>query len=307
MHLSLVIPSHNETDIVNTFTSAMQTAPEPIEVIVVDDASNIPVPNGAGIQVIRTEHRIGVGGARHLGVLKATGDAVLFTDSHCRFAPGWYEILTGQLTASPRTLFCASCLALDPVAMDVTRPKGTYFGATWNFFGPDRKKPFRHQFFEAIWAPEQAGDDYVIPAVMGACYAMNRDWFLELNPLRFLRSWGGDEQALSLKAWLSGGEARLLKQVKIGHRFHEKGPTKFPMKAWQSLYNKLFLIHTCLPEAHQKVLLAKIPHGSDFRVARQNIEADWAQIEIEREANRRLFQRDFSWLLEQFGLSFPKM
>ena len=304
MTLSIVIPSRDDTpECIATAQSARATAPE-AEIVIVDDASRAPVPSNIGTQVIRMERRIGVGPARTVGALRSGGAYVLFVDSHCRFMPGWYENALKTIVGREKTVHCASCLGLAPGEMDMSAAKGPYFGATFNFYGQDKNKPNRRQVFESVWLPEQPGDDYELPAVMGACYFWPREWFLRLNPLLFLRSYGVDEQTMSLKCWLAGGEIRMMKSVKIGHQFRKIGLQLG--EAWHQLYNKLFAIRTILSPPHSTILESKIQKDGLFSVARREIFRDWHLVAVEQDFNRSIFTKEFPWYINKFGISFPE-
>lgn len=305
MTLSVVIPSHNDTnECIATVQSIVATTPS-CEIVVVDDCSQQPVPtNLLGARVFRTARRIGVGPARTLGAWRATGKYLLFVDSHCRFSPGWYEAALDVIIDRPKTAHCASCMALSRDNMDLSKHAGCYYGATYNFCGKDKNRPSKNQVFEVVWQPEKPGDDYELPAMMGACYFFPREWFLYLNPLRFLRSWGVDEASMSLKCWLAGGEIRMLKGVKIGHQFRTKGIQQ--IAPWHVLYNKLFSMHTVLPAEMAKLLESKMDRGGLLASAKKALLDDWHLVETERAYNDAVFTRRFPWLLEKFQLSFPQ-
>lgn len=307
--LSIVIPSHNDNvELDATISSIVLNTPEDVfEIVVVDDASN-PAPVVLGrwhcVKIIRNQHRIGCGPSRYVGACAARGEWLLLIDSHSRFTPGWFEAWLSQSGMSPHDLYCGSCLGIDDNNMDVTKAK-PYFGATWNFYGPDRNKAVRQpQVFECVWYPETAdGFNYEIPAPMGACYFIHRANFLRLGALKNLKSWGGDEQELSLKVWLSGGSVRLIKQVRIAHKFKLGKLNKIAPS--DPIRNKLFVMHTCLPPHLALRLQKKMHRGGDLMTALRRLHDERHVVETERAYNATIFTRDFSWYLQRFGLSFP--
>ena len=303
MTLSIVIASYNDNDqLAATVASIRATAPGEVEIVVVDDCSVRPINFIPNIKLARNPRRIGCGPSRFVGAMKASGEYLLICDSHMRFTPGWYEAAMAKLR--PKVLHCGRCLGLG-VDMNVDTSAGVYSGATWNFCGPDQAFPRIHQVFECVWAPEQAGDDYEIAAVMGACYFLEREWFIQMNPLRHLHLWGGDEQELSLKAWLSGGEIRLLKSVRIGHLFRQGQVSNSFVMPHHVMYNKLFVMHACLPPEMATRLQNKMQRGLQYGIALKNLRDDWHLVETERAYNERIFQRSFQWLLDRFKLPFP--
>ena len=276
MTLSVIIATHaDNAELALTLNSLLLTTPDvsELEVIVVDDASPVPVGTlgaalmGGHVRVHRNSRRIGVGASRHVGALMATGQFLLIIDSHMRFTPGWYQAAMLHASTHLMTLCCGVCLALDDTHKDVNHPDGAYYGATWNMAGHDRNRPSLRQVFETVWALELPGEDYEISAVMGACYFIARDFYLRLNPLQFFRGWGGDEASLSLKCWLAGGDMRLLKNVRIGHKFRSIKRVPFPVRSDEVLYNKLFTLHTCLPQDVVDRFLKKFQRGGHFQSA----------------------------------------
>ena len=132
--------------------------------------------------------------------------------------------------------------------MDPEASSQHYFGGTWNFFGPDRQNSRITQVLEVIWADEQPGDWYELPAVMGALYLFHKSFYLRLGGLDLLRSWGGDEAMLSLKFWLGGGNVRMLKGLRAGHRFWTHHNERMAhISPTDGVLNKILLIHTLLP------------------------------------------------------------
>ena len=310
MKLSIVVSVCNDhwgkgAELWNTVRSIRETAGSAPEIIVVDDCSATAVGQATSwVTVIHNRHRLGVGPSRHIGACYATGDILLITDSHMRYTPGWYEQVVRRVQDRPHTLHCATCLGLDSNNMDVNHPNAEYHGATLNVHGPDRANRSQMQTMEVVWnTAGNTEDDCELPAVMGACYFIPRKWFLELEPLRFLRGWGGDELMLSLKAWLSGGDVRLMKNVRIGHKFRLENER--PVALWPEsvlAWNKLFAARTLLPSplAERVEGFLKVPQATlDF--ARESA----GLIATEQARNRRLFRRDFYWFCEKFRIKMP--
>lgn len=331
--LSVIIASYNEPDLIGTLASIRANSPSGVEVVVVDDSSATPVPafsDAPNTRVIRNSNRIGCGPSRYVGALHATGEWLLFIDAHMRFDQGWYPEwyrnafrsgTSSEVEATRKILFCGTCVALPP-SMNLNEATGEYTsGATWNFCGPHRSGPQKGdpkhlQVFECVWNNQPVENLAEIPAVMGACYFINRDWFLELDCLRHFRLWGGDEQELSLKVWLAGGSIRLLKHVRLGHKFRTAGVGPAFKMAWHDLYNKLFVIHTCFPLDLARILQAKLGgqrgvekygSASQFAIALKHLREDWHLVETARTRNLSLFTRDVRWLAQKFGLSLPQV
>lgn len=318
--LTIVIASHaDNAECLETVNSIYATAPQAccdlrLRIIIVDDASPVPVSltiptveRYGAVMHYRNRHRIGCGPSRHVGAsLDHGGEWLLITDSHMRFLPGWFEAWEERADRSITTMHCGSCVPFDAKNPTPNLAKA-YFGADWNFYGNDRNtKPGvrpKTQVFECVWRSEQTGDQYELPAVMGASYFIHRDFFLGLNALRHLRSWGGDEQELSLKVWLAGGCIRMLKGAKIAHKFKLSALNK--IQPWEVAYNKLFLINTLLPKPHATALIARTHRDMHLTIASKRLREDWHLVESELAHNAAVFRHDFWWYLEKFGLKCP--
>jgi len=95
MHFSVVIPCRNaERTVAGAVRSAFDQTEPPLEVIVVDDASDdasADAARHAGARVLRNSRRRNAGGARNTGMEAARGDAFAFLDADAVAPPDWLE------------------------------------------------------------------------------------------------------------------------------------------------------------------------------------------------------------------------
>lgn len=299
LKLGVVIPVLNDNEeIVETVKSIRATSPEAeVEVIVIDDQSTIPVSSIPGAIVRRTDRRIGPGAARHMGVEMAQAPYILLLDSHMRFEPGWYEKAMSRIVGRPKTMHNAACLGLDANCMDLAKHKGAYLGADLVF------EDSQHRIFEGVWTNDKGGDDYELSCVMGANYFIPRDFFLHIGGLAGNRMWGSEEPFLSLKVWLAGGEIRLMREVRIGHKFRNTAPYATPVLFMS--YNKLRFMYITLPPALFEYLAKKLEGQDGYWEAQAQFEKDKAEIEAERADFQRKAIRSVEWLCEKFNINNP--
>jgi GT2 family glycosyltransferase len=106
---SIVIPTHDRpSQLERCLTSvAVARAPGPIEVVVVDDGGSVPLDRivepfreAIGAVLIRKPHG-GPGAARNLGVARARGRYIVFTDDDCTFDEGAIVAFVDGLAAVP--------------------------------------------------------------------------------------------------------------------------------------------------------------------------------------------------------------
>lgn len=314
--LSCVIPCLDDPDIASTVRSLRDTAPE-VECVIVNDASTgiqfDTLGKHDGIKIVTNRHHCGSGPSRHIGSIYATGEWLLHTDSHVRFEKGWYEAFRSRVkpagdeyVTSPQTVFCGTMIALE---RDLSQ-HGEYSGATLNIAGPDPGKPEVQQVFQANWKKHANGEE--VAMLMGAVSFVNRDWYLSLSPHRHLRSYGLEEEALSLKTWLSGGRIEMLSGVRVGHIFRGKDargreiPAPYEVPLASLLYNKLFLMWTMLPFDLVERLLPKVEKTvprQTYLSACEMIRQDWHLIAAERAESR--FTMTFTEYCDRFGIQIP--
>jgi glycosyltransferase involved in cell wall biosynthesis len=102
--ISVVIPLYNCVDrIEGAILSALNQVPEPVEIIVVDDASTDQIDAAAltaidpRVRVIRHEVNRGGGVARNTGIDAANGQLIAFLDADDRWLPGKLERQLSQI------------------------------------------------------------------------------------------------------------------------------------------------------------------------------------------------------------------
>jgi glycosyltransferase involved in cell wall biosynthesis len=279
--LTVVIAAHQEkpADIAATVKSIHNTGGGSfVEVIIVDDASTIPVEVG-GAKIIRNMHRMGVGPSRHVGVEAASAPLIVITDAHVLFHDGWLTQLLDVLNGGGEKLLV--CGQMDAIPETGDKNLGRYYGGHMIFHDPSTDDP-RWKILTAKWSKEKAAPYYPISAVMGACYAMRRDFFLKIGGLKMLRNFGGDEEMLSMKTLLAGGEIRLFKPWKISHRFRN-GKPPYRITVDDCVYNSMLLAHLCCPPDVAKDLISKIGPGVEVINAKEMIRQNMAPIQVERE------------------------
>jgi glycosyltransferase involved in cell wall biosynthesis len=116
--VSVVMPVHNRFDIAKeTVRSVLAQTHRPIELIVVDDASEAPwrpdgleFDDGIALKIIRSEDNIGPGAARERGRKEATGQYICYLDSDDLWHPEKTARQVEVLSAHPGAgmCYCAS-------------------------------------------------------------------------------------------------------------------------------------------------------------------------------------------------------
>ncbi|XP_059520014.1 polypeptide N-acetylgalactosaminyltransferase 15 isoform X2 [Myotis daubentonii] len=123
---SVILGFHDEawSTLLRTVHSILDTAPRAFlkEVILVDDLSQQGqlktalseyVARLERVRLLRSSRRLGAIRARMLGATRATGDVLVFMDSHCECHPGWLEPLLGRIAGDRSPVVPGGVVAVD--------------------------------------------------------------------------------------------------------------------------------------------------------------------------------------------------
>lgn len=93
--------------------SLRQQVPVP-PIIVVDNASQVPLPELPGVAVVRAPHRLTLGAARNLGLARVGTPYVVAWDADDLMLPGTLSLLQNAIGADPRLAAFAAAIVEDP-------------------------------------------------------------------------------------------------------------------------------------------------------------------------------------------------
>jgi GT2 family glycosyltransferase len=98
--ITIIIPSVNSTLLNVTLESLQrQQTSRRYEVLVIGK-DNEPVEyDGLDVRYIETETPLSAGANRNIGIREGVGRYILFTDSDCRCAPDWIEVMANRMDA----------------------------------------------------------------------------------------------------------------------------------------------------------------------------------------------------------------
>jgi glycosyltransferase involved in cell wall biosynthesis len=250
------------------------------EIIVVDDASDVPFVTGLPLRVIRNETQRGVGFCFDRGVHEATGDIVVFMGSDVMVKEGWQDIVTAYVSKNPKGIGCSVCLSGDPEHTNPYEPANDVkrYGATVYPICTSEQLPSdsllleRSQYyvgaFDAKWihaVPKKKVSE--VPCVYGAFYFTSKSWYQHINgwdsvlnaKLSGHSYWGSLEPWISIKNYLYGGKCHVVKDLETLHIFHKYQQGASPHgRTDRFWYNKMFFAHTMMEEDAGKRLLKKV-------------------------------------------------
>ncbi|KAL6728833.1 hypothetical protein Aduo_010568 [Ancylostoma duodenale] len=257
------------TPLMRTVHSVVNRSPPQLlkEVILLDDNSQreelkshldeyIRRFNGL-VRVIRKNIRHGLIRAKLAGAREATGDVVVFLDSHCEANEGWLEPLVQRISEKRSAIICPT---IDHIAAETMQyhgdPYSTSVGGfswalhfTWESL-PESEKKRRKSHTEYIRSPTMAG----------GLLAANREYFFEVGGYdEEMDIWGGENLEISFRVWMCGGSIEFIPCSHVGHIFRAGHPydmtgrggnkdvhgtnSKRLAEVWMDEYKRLYYLH----------------------------------------------------------------
>ena len=215
-NVSVVITFHNEilSTLLRCIHSIYNRSPKQLlhEIVLINDKSTFPelyeklrnyvlLQFGSKIKLVENEERQGLIKARMTGAKAATGEVLIFLDSHMEVYNSWLPPLLDPIVTNPKCATVPLADGMDPKTFSPSNIGHGYRGVfDWNF---------RYQ-----WLPLRPQDKlvegapYELAAMTGGCYAIRRDLFFHLG--------GYDEGLLIWNGKQGVGLGSLVKTVKIG-------------------------------------------------------------------------------------------
>ncbi len=267
---SVIIIFTNEawTPLLRTIWSVLdKTPPEYLhEIILVDDFSDKKYLKGkleryiqkklpSKVRLKRLHQRSGLIRARLTGARLATGDVLVFLDSHCECGDDWLQPLLHRIKHQPNAFVVPIIDVIDDKTMEYYHGNGVYFqvgGFTWN------------GHFNWIDVPERESKrrgspvgPTRTPTMAGGLFAVDRNYFWEIGSYdEEMDVWGGENLEMSFRVWQCGGVLETIPCSRVGHIFRSFHPYSFPgnkdthgintartVEVWLDDYKRLFYMN----------------------------------------------------------------
>jgi GT2 family glycosyltransferase len=286
--VSIVVISHNERDTLRPTVEALRatTAGAEVSIVVVDDASSDGstewLADGfEGVQLVRSEARLGIARARNVGACTATGSVIVFSDAHVIPDPGWLEPLCRELE-NPSVGQVAPAVGIRPGSDEIG------YGFTW--CSPDLKME---------WLEMPLRQPQPVPFLCGCFTAMRRDVFERCHGFdEGLTEWGFEDSELSLRLWRQGWQCRVVPTSRITHLFREHFP--YQIEWAPVVHNALRTAMVHLSERGLTAVIDEYRDYPDFAQATSRLAA--SDVWYRREQVNQLSRVDTNSILERFKI-----
>ncbi|KAM4689695.1 polypeptide N-acetylgalactosaminyltransferase 15 [Discoglossus pictus] len=296
---SVIISFHNEawSTLLRTVHSVLDTSPMRYlkEIILVDDLSHQGHLKSAlseyisrlgGVKLIRSNKRLGVIGGRLLGAARATGEVLVFMDSHCECHPGWLEPLLSRIMDNRNQI-------VSPI-LDVIG---------WKTFDYHHSADLRRGVFDwkldFHWVSlpereEKVRQSPIIPfrspILPGCVVAVDRHYFQNIGAFDTgMTFWGAETTELSIRVWLCGGSVEIVPCSRVGHMYQNQ--SAYTSNQYEAeLRNKIRIAEVWL-DSYKDIFYK---HNTKALLMSKNQKTDTTE---HQQLRQRLGCKGFQWFL----------
>ncbi|XP_023237254.1 polypeptide N-acetylgalactosaminyltransferase 11-like isoform X2 [Centruroides sculpturatus] len=302
---SIVICFYNEawSTLLRTVYSIFDHTPSYLihEIILVDDYSDngelknlttfIKNNSLTKVSVLRTPERAGLIRARMFGARHATGETLLFLDSHCEVNVGWIEPLLERIKTNRTTVVCP---VIDIINADTFQYSGSPIvrgGFNWGLHFkwdsvPSSLLKMDIDFIKPIKSPTMAG----------GLFAIDRKYFHNLGEYdEGMDIWGGENLEISFRIWMCGGRLEIVPCSRVGHVFRRRRPYGSPTGEDTMMRNSLRVAHVWMDE-YKKYYFQTRPDAMN---------REYGDISERMKLRKKLNCRNFDWYMKNIYPDLP--
>ncbi|KAK5605719.1 Polypeptide N-acetylgalactosaminyltransferase 11 [Crenichthys baileyi] len=202
------------------------------------------------VKLIRNQQREGLIRGRMIGASHATGEVLVFLDSHCEVNQAWLQPLLAPIKKDRRNVVCP---VIDIISADTLAYSPSPIvrgGFNWGLhFKWDPVPP------SALSGPEGASGPIRSPTMAGGLFAMDRKYFNELGQYDAgMDIWGGENLEISFRIWMCGGQLFIVPCSRVGHIFRKRRPYGSPGGQDTMARNSLRLAHVWMDDFKEQYL-----------------------------------------------------
>ncbi|XP_063692928.1 polypeptide N-acetylgalactosaminyltransferase 1-like [Bolinopsis microptera] len=296
---SVIIVFHNEalTVLLRTVHSVLDKTPPHLlkEILLVDDfsdAGELKTLDYELSKLIKTSHvrlpkRSGLIKARLFGAARATGEVMIFLDSHCECNSGWVEPLLYEVKKDKTTV---PSPIIDVIMFDTFeyRQANPQVGAfDWSF-----------TFYWQQVEQKNFTEPLIAPVMAGGLFAIDRSYFEEIGTYDTdMNIWGGENMEMSFRIWMCGGRLLSMPCSRVGHIFRDRAPYSFGGESQiLTLYRNYARAVEVWLDGHKDLFYRFVPLAKDL---------DIGDISSRVNLRKRLNCKSFDWYLENLLPMLP--
>lgn len=264
---TVILTFLNEGDEVYlTCKSVRETCGDKVDIVVINDNSDdgydyVKSLKDYNVKYFKTQQRLGCSVCRNMGVNLTNTPYFLILDAHCRmYTKDWLDKAIAIMERKENAIYCCSVQYFFSEDDHKDNKNVIAYGAYFPF---NKEKPLNASWNVRNLTKENE-DTFRIPCLMGANYICSKKWWNHLNGLNGITMWGCDEEFISLKSYLAGGEVKCITNILTAHKGRKEHKRPYVCFSTEVYHNELSIGYIILNEHFEKIVDALRKKHNDY-------------------------------------------